>query len=76
MLCWADAAKIKERGPCAQLQMLARLQNTTNSTAAVTPEELILPDSGSAQLGHIKHWENTTAVLHNNRTGMTMENSS
>lgn len=35
--------------------MPARLQNATNFTTAVTPEELILPDSGSAQLGHIKH---------------------
>lgn len=46
--------------------MPKRLLNATNLTATVTPEELILPDSGSAQLGHIKHLENTTAVPHAN----------
>lgn len=34
--------------------------------ATVTPGELILPDSGSTQLGHIKHRENDTAVPHAN----------
>lgn len=46
--------------------MPERLLNATEFMATVTPEELILPESASTQLGHIKHRENTTGVPHAN----------